>query len=55
MAVVENLLFFCSSGGEQRPYFFPVVKVYLTLSKLFPEGESVRVQTVHKGNIQSAY
>lgn len=31
------------------------MKVYLKLSKLFPEGESVQVQNVHKGNIQSVY
>lgn len=55
MAVVENLLLSVHLVGEQRPCFFPVVKVYLTLSKLFPEGESVQVQNVHKGNIQNAY
>lgn len=35
--------------------FLLAMKVYLKLSKLFPEGESVQVQTVHKGNIQSVY
>lgn len=55
MAVVEETGFFSEYLVEEQKkvYFLLAAKVYLKLSKLFPEGESVQVQNVHKGNIQS--
>lgn len=40
-------------GEQKRFYVLFAAQVYLKLSKLFPEGENVQVQNVHKGNIQS--
>lgn len=57
MAVVEETCSFSEYPVEEQKKvcFLLAVKVYLKLSKLFPEGESVQVQNVHKRNIQSVY
>lgn len=53
MAVVEETCSFAGWEEQKEVYFLLALKVYLKLSKLFPEGESVQVQNVQKGNSQS--